>query len=166
MNNIYLIGFAGVGKSTLGEKLATELGMNFLDTDVLIEERMGKTIPEIFEEHGEGYFRKKEHQMLQHLLDINICDCIISTGGGMPIHNNNLQLMKDSGVVIWLERDLEHIYNGLRNNPRKGVRFSSRDEFDDLYAARLEYYAQAGHHLNIEEQPINQIKDQVLSWVS
>ncbi len=166
MNNIYLIGFTGVGKSTLGKQLADELNMDFLDTDMLIEERLGKTIPQIFEEHGEGYFRKKENQLLKHLVHKAVDNRIISTGGGMPIFHDNLEIMQNSGMVIWLDRDLEDIYRVLKSNPRKGVHFTSRDELDDLYNSRKEFYSKAEHKLSIDQNPIKEISNQVLAWVS
>ncbi len=166
MNNIYLIGFAGVGKSTLGKQLAEELKMDFLDTDMMIEEKLGKTIPQIFEEHGEGYFRKKENQLLNHLVHRQVNNKIISTGGGMPVFHDNLKLMEESGTVVWLERKLEDIYGLLKSNPRKGVVFSSRDEFDDLYEERMTYYAKAQHKIKVDENPLREIKSKLQEWVS
>ncbi len=166
MNNIYLIGFAGVGKSTLGKQLAEDLDMDFLDTDMMIEEKLAKTIPQIFDEHGEGYFRKKENQLLKHLVHKNTSNKIISTGGGMPTFNNNLELMQESGVVVWLERRLDDLYATLKSNPRKGVYFNSKDELEDLYEMRKEYYMQAEYKIQVDDNPITEIKNQVLSWVS
>jgi len=97
---IYLLGFMGCGKSTLGKKLAKHAGLQFIDMDNYIEERNYKTVPDIFAEEGEAEFRKKERKALEELSEFN--DVIIATGGGAPCFFNNMELMNKTGVTIYL----------------------------------------------------------------
>jgi len=98
---VYIIGFMGSGKTTAGKKLATALGWSFVDLDNKIEEEAGKTIPELFKEYGEEYFRNTETKVLKNLK----CqaDTVISTGGGAPCHSDNMNFMNDTGLTIYLK---------------------------------------------------------------
>ena len=91
----------GSGKTTAGKKLAALLGWSFIDLDKKIEGNEGKTIPEIFSENGEEYFRVSESSLLENL---NLeKDTVISTGGGTPCYNNNMNIMLESGLTIYLK---------------------------------------------------------------
>jgi len=98
---IYIIGFMGSGKTTAGKKLASLLGWSFIDLDKKIEENEGKTIPEIFSENGEEYFRIAESRLLKKL-DIGK-DTVISTGGGTPCYGDNMNIMLQSGLTVYLK---------------------------------------------------------------
>jgi shikimate kinase len=113
---IYLIGFMGSGKSTAGKKLASMLGWSFIDLDKKIEEHSGKTIPEIFSTNGEGYFRNLETQLIRDM-KINI-NSVISTGGGTPCHNGNMDFMLETGLTIYLKLtpgELKSRLSGAKN---------------------------------------------------
>jgi len=98
---IYIIGFMGSGKTTAGKKLASLLGWSFVDLDKAIEEFSGKTIPEIFSEKGEDFFRKVESSVLKNLNnEINI---VVSTGGGTPCNGDNMEYMLKTGLTIYLK---------------------------------------------------------------
>jgi shikimate kinase len=100
-NRIYIIGFMGSGKSTAGKKLASLLGWSFTDMDIKIEEKAGKTIPEIFSRYGEDYFRKTETEVLKSLdSEKNV---VISTGGGAPCHDGNMDYMLATGLTLYLK---------------------------------------------------------------
>jgi len=98
---IYIIGFMGSGKSTAGKKLASLLGWTFIDLDKNIEEYTGKTIPEIFSQNGEDYFREIEALLLRKIQSHT--DTIISTGGGTPCHSGNMDFMLSTGLTIYLK---------------------------------------------------------------
>jgi len=98
---IYIIGFMGSGKSTAGKKLASLLGWAFIDLDNNIEEFAGKTIPEIFSQNGEEYFREIEALLLRKIESHT--DTIISTGGGTPCHSGNMDFMLSTGLTIYLK---------------------------------------------------------------
>ena len=98
---IYIIGFMGSGKTTAGKKLASLLGWSFIDLDKRIEEYAGKTIPEIFSQSGEDYFRIIENQLLRNL---KMCTkTVISTGGGTPCYIDNMDYMIETGLTINLK---------------------------------------------------------------
>ena len=102
MRNIVLIGFMGSGKSTIGRELNKSLGYQFIDTDQLIEQQAGKTIPQIFEQDGEEVFRDMETQLIQEMINQKPNHHIISTGGGTPLRPENQTLLQDLGFVVWL----------------------------------------------------------------
>jgi len=98
---VYIIGFMGCGKSTAGKKLASLLGWSFIDLDRKIEEHTRMTIPEIFAQRGESYFRDIESEILESFKSLS--DTLISTGGGTPCHGNNMELMLSSGLTVYLK---------------------------------------------------------------
>lgn len=98
---IYLIGFMGSGKSTAGKKLASLLDWSFIDLDKRVEEHCGKTIPEIFSDEGENYFRTVETEILKNLKSQE--NTVISTGGGTPCHSDNMDHMLETGLTIYLK---------------------------------------------------------------
>ena len=112
MRNIVLIGFMGCGKSTIGIKLSYKLHMTVEDTDKWIEKKEGKSITDIFAENGEAYFRGVETQCMKALTDQPGCH-IISTGGGMPLREENRPLLKKMGHVIYLKAEPETIWGRL-----------------------------------------------------
>lgn len=105
--NVVLIGFMGCGKSTVGARLAEMLEFQFVDTDTLIEERAGKTIPEIFDECGEGGFRELESAALRSAAETTFQ--VISTGGGIVTVPENASLLKEAGFVVWLNASADAI---------------------------------------------------------
>ena len=110
MQNIVLIGFMGSGKSTIGREIHKNLGYHLVDTDHLIEEREGMSIPEIFEKKGEAAFREMETDILRQMIHQKTNHHIISTGGGMPANPENQVILKQLGFVIWLSCSVEDIY--------------------------------------------------------
>ena len=101
MMKIFLVGFMGSGKTTIGKCLANELDYDFIDTDRFIEMKHGLTVAEIFARHGEEYFRCLEHQML---IDLQQCErAVIATGGGMPCYYDNMSSMLAAGKVVYLK---------------------------------------------------------------
>lgn len=98
---IYIIGFMGSGKTTAGKKLASYLGWSFIDLDMKIEEHTGKTIPEIFSDSGEEYFRNIESGLLKSL-DYQ-SNTVISTGGGTPCYSDNMDYMLNTGLTLYLK---------------------------------------------------------------
>ncbi len=109
MKNIVLIGMMGCGKSTVGGLLAQRLRKTLVDTDKLIEAREGMTISELFETQGEPYFRSVEAGVAQALSLRS--DLVIACGGGLPLRETAMQALKDSGFVVWLDRDPARIYD-------------------------------------------------------
>ncbi len=98
---IFLIGFPGSGKTTIGKRLAAPIGFDFLDTDHYIERQRGTTVAQIFAETDETAFRQMEHDALCDLLQRDYA--VISTGGGLPCHHDNMDLMLAGGKVVYLK---------------------------------------------------------------
>lgn len=113
MKNIYLIGFMGVGKSTIARGLQAALKTEIIEMDVLIEQRQGMPITQIFETKGEEYFRTLETQLLE---EIRLKEgVIVSCGGGVPMRPENVSLMKKGGVVVLLTATSETVYNRVKD---------------------------------------------------
>ncbi len=98
---VFLVGYMGAGKSSIGTGLAKELGFRFVDTDSWIENRCCKSTTQIFEEFGEEYFRSKEKECIEFLVDQD--DVVIATGGGLACNNNLMELMNVLGEVVYLK---------------------------------------------------------------
>lgn len=111
---IFLVGFMGAGKSTLGKKLAKHFEADFIDLDTEIEKQSGKSIAEIFEVDGETAFRQIESETLRNLPDKEIL--FVATGGGTPCFHDNMQWMKENGVVIYLNLPASILIGRLKEN--------------------------------------------------
>ena len=109
MKNVVLIGMMGSGKTTVGKLLSQRLQKQLVDTDALIEAREGCTVQELFETQGEPYFRSVELGVAQALSLRS--DLIIACGGGLPMQEGAMRRLKESGVVIWLDRDPGEIFD-------------------------------------------------------
>lgn len=101
MSRIYLIGYMGTGKTTLGKELSVQLDTRFIDLDHHIQEVYGKTIAELFDEYGESGFREIEHKTLQEVSALE--SAVISTGGGTPCFFDNMELMNKNGITMYLK---------------------------------------------------------------
>jgi shikimate kinase len=110
--SIVLIGMMGAGKSSIGRRLATELGLPFVDADSEIEAAAGMTIPEIFEAHGEPYFRSGEARVIARLLDSG--PQVLASGGGAFINPQTRDLIRGRGVSVWLKADAEVLLRRIR----------------------------------------------------
>lgn len=112
MDNIILIGFMGSGKSAVGQQLAVKMGYDFKDTDEIIVASEGIEIQEIFRKYGEEQFRNMESSLLLSLVD-SLKNTILSTGGGMPIRDRNVNLLRLMGQVIYLRASQNTIIERL-----------------------------------------------------
>ena len=148
---IYLIGYMGSGKSTLGRRLSKHLSVQFVDMDHYIEERNYKTIPQIFAEEGEAEFRKKERKALEELSEFT--DIVIATGGGAPCFFDNIDLMNKSGKTIYLNIDPEILAERLikSKTERPLIKGKSKEELvafiDSTLKKRNEFYKQAKYQI-------------------
>lgn len=114
-DNIILIGFMGCGKSSVGIRLSYQLRRTMIDTDKWIEQRQKKTISQIFEESGEEAFRQMETECLKELIRTANRQ-IISVGGGLPMREENHELLKELGRVIYLKVTPETVYERVKND--------------------------------------------------
>jgi len=112
--NIFLVGFMGAGKSTVGKILAYKIGYEFLDADKVIEDRAGTTITDIFAEHGEPYFRDMESETTESLASGD--KQVIATGGGVVQRDRNWDAMKSNGITIYLKASVETIWERIKDD--------------------------------------------------
>ena len=112
MKKIFLIGYMGCGKSSLGRKLAKVANMEFMDMDSIIEQREGASISDIFYYQGEEYFRRAERCAIEDVVR-NDGGSIVATGGGLPAWGDNMEWMTSQGVTIYLKRSAENILSRL-----------------------------------------------------
>jgi len=115
IRNIFLIGFSGSGKSTIGPRLAHRLGVDFCDSDQLIEEAAGKNIDQIINSDGEAVFRSYEAQIIMTLTERLSKATIIALGGGAFQNRSNRELIDAAGLVIYLSCSVRELYRRLRN---------------------------------------------------
>lgn len=111
MKPVFLIGYMGCGKTTLGKPLAQVLGWRFVDLDLYIETKEGKTAKEIFMTCGEAHFRKLEREALEEVATGS--DTIVACGGGTPLQERNMELMNRLGITVWLRTSVERITSRL-----------------------------------------------------
>ena len=107
MKPVFLIGYMGCGKTTLGEVLARQMNVRYIDLDELIEAQQGMSIVEIFDEMGEKRFRELEVEALEEVAAMT--DVIVGCGGGTPCHGDNMEIMNAAGITIWLTTSPERI---------------------------------------------------------
>ncbi|MFT7588404.1 MAG: shikimate kinase [Limisphaerales bacterium] len=112
MTRIYLMGFMGCGKTTLGKKLARRAGLDFYDLDDLIEEKKGLSVPEVFAEYGESYFRDIEKETLEETESLG--NVLIALGGGTPCFSSNMDWIKENGISIYLKLPEAMLYGRLK----------------------------------------------------
>lgn len=144
---IFLIGYMGSGKTTTGKLLAKKLNLQFIDTDMFIENRYCKSISAIFEEKGETGFREIERRILLEILDFE--NVVVSTGGGTPCFFDNMDLMNQSGITVYLKASVDELAERLKNGKQKRPLVKGKDleEIKTCIAANLEkrehFYNQA-----------------------
>jgi shikimate kinase len=114
---IFLIGFMGSGKSTLGKNLAETLNYDFIDSDLWIEKEQGMSIDSVFSSKGEAFFRELELKFIENLNPFN--PTIIATGGGLPCFNGNIEKLKEIGTVIYLKAAPEIIFERIKFDDRR-----------------------------------------------
>ncbi len=144
---IYLIGYMGCGKSTIGKKVADLMGISFIDMDKYIEERNFKSVPEIFSEEGELSFREKEQTALLELSAFE--DVVIGTGGGSPCFFDNIDVMNRNGVTVYIAPDSEVLASRLIKSKtvRPLIAGKSKQELilfiEEALKERILYYEKA-----------------------
>lgn len=138
---IFLTGYMGCGKSTIGRKVAARLGMNFIDLDKYIEERNFRSLPDIFAKEGEKGFREKERLALQEVSQFE--DIVVGTGGGAPCFFDNMQRMNDAGITIYLSPDVDTLTFRLLKSKteRPLIAGKSKEELEEFIRKALEVRA-------------------------
>jgi len=158
--SVVLVGMMGAGKSSIGRRLAQRLGLPFVDADNAIESAAGMTIPEIFEKHGEPYFRAGEARVIARLLDQG--PQVLATGGGAVMDPQTRELIRDKAVSIWLKADIEVL---LKRTKRRSDR-PLVDRIKDLMPQREPIYALSDLVVQSRDEPHEIIIDEIMAVLS
>ncbi|MBD8039260.1 shikimate kinase [Bacteroides gallinaceum] len=152
MKRIYLIGYMGSGKTTLGKAFACAAGMQFIDLDWYIEERMHRTIRELFAERGESGFREVERNMLYEVGEFE--NVVIAAGGGTPCFFDNIAYMNRTGDTVFLNASPEALFRRLKVAKAKRPLLADKTDEElmgfikDGLAGRMAFYSQAKYHFD------------------
>ena len=162
--NIILVGFMGVGKTTLGKKMAHKLNYQFVDTDHIIESKENLSVNEIFQSRGEDYFRQLEDELISHLPKENT---VIATGGGLPCRDNNLQRLNGLGITIYLKRPSKELFARLKQNKDKRPLIANLtdDQLERFIEEKLEEREVFYNQCHIIADRDNQFPDVIISFV-
>lgn len=163
---IVLVGMMGAGKSTVGTRLAKKLRVSFYDTDNLVQEIAGCSIDDIFKYAGEDFFRTKERQVVEELL--NLTNCIISTGDSAFVDPVNRKLIKEKAISIWLRADYDTILERVsRRNTRPTLKTGNKaDLVEQLIKERYPLYEQADLCVNSANGPHMLIVDDIIEKIT
>ncbi len=157
--SIVLVGMMGAGKSSIGRRLAARLGIPFVDADAEIESAAGMTIPEIFEKHGEPYFRAGEARVIARLLDNG--PQVLATGGGAIMDPNTRELIRGKGISVWLKADIDVL---MKRTKRRNDR-PLAEKIKDLLPLREPVYAQSDIIVQSRDEPHDTIVDEIIAEV-
>ena len=116
---LFLVGYMGCGKSSIGRALARRIGFRFLDMDTLLEERCGQSVREIFSAVGEERFRELERDVLRHLADDPSPDAVVATGGGAPCFFDNMDRMNEAGITVYFQMSPQKLAARLEHGKAK-----------------------------------------------
>jgi len=159
---IYLCGFMGTGKSVVGKNLAYRLGFPFLDMDEEIEKEEGISIPRIFKEKGETYFRDKEKEWVRKIITMN--NVVVSLGGGTIVNEDNFRLLEDTGVLILLEASPEVIFNRTKSfshRPLLEVE-NPKERIKELLNKRRFYYNRVSIKVDTDNLSVDEVTEKIL----
>ena len=160
MNHVFLCGFMGCGKTTVGRAAARLAGVSFIDLDKVIAAQAGKTIPEIFAEDGEACFRDLEASLLAEEA-ASARPSIVATGGGALVSPSNAALCRKHGSVVFLDVPFEVCYSRIHRDPNRPVAAArSREELSELFEQRRGHYL-AGSSLTLPDGPLDELAERV-----
>ncbi len=163
--NIILVGFMGCGKSTIGRELSQLLCYPLIDTDQLITEQEGCSIPSLFETHGEAHFRQLESNVLRELSAESETRHIISTGGGLPVSSENAELLRKIGYVVWLQSSVDTILERTAKTSNRPLLQCEdpRSKIQELLEIRAPIYEACSHlSISTEGLSVNEVSQGIL----
>jgi shikimate kinase len=157
--SVVFVGMMGAGKSSIGRRLAALLRIPFVDADTEIESAAGMTIPEIFDKHGEPYFRNGEARVIARLLEQG--PQVLATGGGAVMDAHTRALIREKAVSIWLKADLDVLLKRTkRRNDRPLV-----EKIKELLPQREPFYAEADIVVQSRDEPHETIIDEIMAAI-
>ena len=158
MKNIVLIGMPACGKSTIGYWLSKKINYPFLDVDRYLEEKENRIISDIFSNEGEKYFRELETKYLKELSEKE--GIIISTGGGAVKNKENIDILKENGIIVFLNRTIDDI---SRENHRNRPLLQNPDNIRKLYDERIKLYRQYADIIIKNDDSMDVIVDRIIT---
>ena len=164
--NIYLIGFMGAGKTSVGKILAEKLRLEFYDLDELIEAECGKTISRIFSEHGEVFFRELETERLKSVSKNS--GQIVATGGGIVLRESNWKIMKEGGITIYLKASADVLWNRIKDDTSRPLLQVEKpfEKARELLSMRIPLYEKADIIVDSEDKSPENVADDIIGQLS
>jgi shikimate kinase len=160
--NIILTGFMGSGKSTCGKMLSDITGMNFIDTDNLIEEKTGLTVAEIFTYYGEKKFREIESNIIEEVSKMD--GCVIATGGGAVLSSQNIDNLRKNGKIIYLHISYDKAMERTGKNIDTRPVIHKGKDIKKIYNDRQELYKKNDFEINAEREVSEVMKALIDIW--
>lgn len=161
-DKVYLVGFMGAGKTTVGRALARRLDWRFEDIDACVERAEGRDVAAIFRQSGEPYFRARERQALVDLLPAR--GVVVATGGGTMVDPANRELMSRDGVLAWLDAPFATVADRAPADGRRPLA-SNRGEMERLYNDRRAAYAAAHARFDVSRASVDEVVDHLVDWL-
>ena len=166
-NNIYLVGFMGAGKTTVGKVLSRKLQKPFFDLDIEIASFCKATIKDIFKKEGEDFFRETETKVLQKISSVN-SNAIVSTGGGVVIKDQNWDLMNSTGKVVYLKASLESIWQRVKASSTRPL-LNVDNAFEkaaELLSFREQFYKKADITIDTADLSVEETAEEIANSLS
>lgn len=165
--NIVLIGLMGAGKTTVGKLIANKLNFPFIDIDDEIEKKENIKIAQIFKEKGESYFRQLETAIIKEVSSLK--SHVISTGGGAPVSQININNLKQNGIIFYLSSSIEVLYERLSNETGNRPLLYDNDpkiKLENLLKQRERYYLKADYTIKTDNKLPDYISNEIVSIFS
>ena len=161
--NLTLTGMMGVGKTTIGKRLAKKLKYNFIDIDKIIEKKEGRSINSIFKNHGEDYFRKIEKDVT--LAQLQKTNSVISLGGGAFLNNSIRKYTKQYSISFWLDVPLEKLAIRLKRSKKRPLlnKENTTESLKKIYFVRKKFYNKADYKINCKRLTLKKILQRILN---
>ena len=161
-NSISLIGMAGAGKSSIGIKLAQQLNLKFVDSDLLIEERFAQTLQEILDDAGYLKLRAIEEEAI---LSIDLADTVFSTGGSAVYSDKSMQYLQQNSLVIYLEVPFDQILERVPSFLDRGFAKEPSQSIEDAFYEREELYQNSAHHIISNTTDLNSCVSKIIALI-
>ncbi|WP_196593902.1 shikimate kinase [Pectinatus sottacetonis] len=163
MKNVVFIGFMGTGKSCVGRLLAEKISFSFADTDILVEQNCGMSIPEIFAQYGEKYFRSEEKKAVKEAAACS--NIVISTGGGVPTFEENMAVLKKNSIIICLCASVNTILQRTKGRNNRPLLNSDKDKVQQLLDKRQPVYKKADFIIDTDDLSPLQIVNEIMLYL-
>ena len=162
--NVALTGMMGVGKTTIGKRLAKKLNYNFVDIDKIIEKKEGQSISSIFKSKGENYFRKLERDLT--IIELKKINTVISLGGGAFLNGSIRKHVKKNSVSFWIDVPIGTILKRLKKSKNRPLlnKENSDGVIKKIYFARKKFYNQATYRIKCKALTLKQIIEKILNF--